>query len=183
LAAAAAACGYGYVIMRVLVPPALVAWRGGTSTGTPDSAACGGAGRTKAAACGGGSEAVRGAADVLWGLPPLLLDVNCDVPMVWASCCLVSPSLRCWLVDGKNRKCVAAAATWRGHCCVLSGRCRQQKRQLSFALVLLATNLLEQQVVYVNTVLLVDALHALIRFRCVKDRPMWSTMLLSINME
>jgi hypothetical protein len=106
-----------------------VAWRGGTSTGTPDS---GGAGRTKAAACGGGSEAVRGAADALWALPPLLLDVNCDVPMVWASCCLVSPSLRCWLVDGKNRKCVAAAATWRGHCCVLSGCCRHSSRRQTF---------------------------------------------------
>jgi hypothetical protein len=62
----------------------------------------------------------------------LLLDVNCDVPMVWANRCLVSPSLRCWLVDGKNRKCVAAAATWRGHCCVLSGCCRHSSRRQTF---------------------------------------------------
>jgi len=60
------------------LPPALVAWRHEHARrGAPDSAACGGAGGTKAAACGGGSEAVRGAGDALWALLPRFALVMC----------------------------------------------------------------------------------------------------------
>lgn len=115
-----------------LLPPALVAWRHEHARrGAPDSAACGGAGGTKAAACGGGSEAARGAGDALWALLPRFALVI-DVPMVWAAWSLRLSAAG--LVDGKNRKCVAAAASYLERAlllCVLSGRCRQQKWLLS----------------------------------------------------